>query len=235
MSAESLWYYAVAGRQEGPVALPALQQLLASGKLRPVDLVWNPSMTQWAPAASITALMGHANVGVVNTAMQQGYMPHAAAHAAAHLTSGYADQRYAGFWLRASAALIDAALVLVVTVAFVLVGSLAYVRITHRQNMDVSDAAVDATLVLFVIFINGIYKAWMESSRTQASLGKMAVGLYVTDDYGRRISFTRATMRYFAKLLSAIPLGLGFLMVAVTDRRRALHDMLASTLVQRRH
>jgi uncharacterized RDD family membrane protein YckC len=63
----------------------------------------------------------------------------------------------------------------------------------------------------------------------------MAVGLYVTDDYGRRISFTRATGRFFAKFLSAILLGIGFLMVAFTDRRRGLHDMLAGTLVQRRH
>jgi uncharacterized RDD family membrane protein YckC len=61
----------------------------------------------------------------------------------------------------------------------------------------------------------------------------MALGIIVTDLEGRRIGFGRATGRYFAKILSALILGIGFLMVAFTQRKQGLHDMIAGTLVVR--
>jgi uncharacterized RDD family membrane protein YckC len=83
------------------------------------------------------------------------------------------------------------------------------------------------------IFIGGswLYSALMESSSWQATLGKRALGLRVTDEHGERMSFAHATGRYFSKLLSAMTLGIGYLMVAFTDRKRGLHDMIANTLV----
>jgi uncharacterized RDD family membrane protein YckC len=71
----------------------------------------------------------------------------------------------------------------------------------------------------------------MESSAKQATVGKMALGIIVTDLEGRRLGFGRATGRYFAKILSALILGIGFLMAAFTERKQGLHDMVASTLV----
>lgn len=62
-------------------------------------------------------------------------------------------------------------------------------------------------------------------------MGKLALGIRVTDLEGRRISFPRALGRYFAKFLSAIILGVGFLMVAWTQRKQGLHDMICGTLV----
>jgi uncharacterized RDD family membrane protein YckC len=73
----------------------------------------------------------------------------------------------------------------------------------------------------------------MESSTSQATFGKMACGLAVTDTYGNRISFGRATGRYFAKILSALTLGIGFAMVGWTRQKRGLHDFVAGTLVVR--
>jgi uncharacterized RDD family membrane protein YckC len=73
----------------------------------------------------------------------------------------------------------------------------------------------------------------MESSSYQGTLGKMIFGLKVTDLYGNRISFERATGRNFAKILSAMILGIGYLMVAFTERKQGLHDLLAGTLVRR--
>ena len=80
---------------------------------------------------------------------------------------------------------------------------------------------------------NWIYEAVMESSSKQATLGKMALGLKVTDLEGRRISFARATGRHFAKLLSGMILLVGYIMAGFTERKQALHDMIAGTLVQR--
>ena len=60
---------------------------------------------------------------------------------------------------------------------------------------------------------------------------KKALGLSVTDLSGNRIGFGRATGRYFAKILSGLILLIGFIMVAFTQRKQGLHDMLAGTLV----
>jgi len=78
-----------------------------------------------------------------------------------------------------------------------------------------------------------IYEATLESSSRQATLGKMAMGLRVTDEQGRRISFARATARYFSKILSGMILFIGYIMAGFTARKQALHDLIAGTLVTR--
>ncbi len=78
-----------------------------------------------------------------------------------------------------------------------------------------------------------IYEAAMESSSKQATVGKMALGLKVTDLEGRRISFPRATGRHFAKYVSGMALLIGYIMAGFTERKQALHDMIAGTLVVR--
>ena len=83
-----------------------------------------------------------------------------------------------------------------------------------------------------VSFVAGwLYFALMESSARGATLGKMALGLRVVTSDGQRLSFLHATGRYFAKILSAIILFIGFIMIAFTERKRGLHDMIAGTLV----
>jgi uncharacterized RDD family membrane protein YckC len=71
----------------------------------------------------------------------------------------------------------------------------------------------------------------MESSSWQATLGKKALGMEVTDMEGRRIGFGRATGRTFGKIISAFILYIGFLMAAFTEKKQALHDMIAGCLV----
>jgi uncharacterized RDD family membrane protein YckC len=85
----------------------------------------------------------------------------------------------------------------------------------------------------FSTLANWIYEAALESSSYQATLGKMALGLKVTDLEGRRISFARATGRHFAKILSGLMFFIGFIMAGFTQRKQALHDMIAGTLVVR--
>lgn len=119
---------------------------------------------------------------------------------------------YAGFLKRLVAAIIDGVLVGIV------VGILT-------ATMDESWSGLISTL------LGWLYYAGMESSERQATLGKSVMGIYVTDLNGQRISFLRATGRYFAKILSALILMIGYIMAAFTERKQALHDMLASTLV----
>ncbi|GEQ96830.1 hypothetical protein JCM17844_04670 [Iodidimonas gelatinilytica] len=71
----------------------------------------------------------------------------------------------------------------------------------------------------------------MESSEKQATLGKAAIGIKVTDMNGQRISFLRATGRHFGKILSTIILLIGYVMILFTKRKQGLHDMIAGCLV----
>jgi uncharacterized RDD family membrane protein YckC len=81
--------------------------------------------------------------------------------------------------------------------------------------------------------LSWIYYASMESSTWQATLGKKILGLKVTDLAGNRITFARASGRFFGKILSGMILGIGFLMAGFTARKQALHDILAGCLVLR--
>jgi uncharacterized RDD family membrane protein YckC len=94
-------------------------------------------------------------------------------------------------------------------------------------------ASVAVIFTLYPILIAGqwLYFALMESSSKQASLGKMALGIIVTDIEGKRISFGKASGRYFGRILSAIIIYIGYLMIAFTEKKQGLHDMLANTLV----
>jgi len=126
---------------------------------------------------------------------------------------------YSGFWLRVAAALLDGLIVGAVTAPF---------------TVGMSDGnRYGATASSISLVIWWLYEALMESSAKQATLGKMALGIRVTDLDGNRIGFGKATGRHFAKYLSALILGIGYLMAAFTERKQALHDMLAGTLVLR--
>ena len=139
--------------------------------------------------------------------------------------AGQAQVTYGGFWIRLVAYIIDA------IVLSVVVGIIAAIMGVNLFNPEHPEAAYDPTLNLISLVISWLYFALMESSERGATLGKMAVGLRVVSSGGQRLSFLNATGRYFAKLLSALILCIGSLMIAFTDRKRGLHDMIAGTLV----
>jgi uncharacterized RDD family membrane protein YckC len=83
--------------------------------------------------------------------------------------------------------------------------------------------------------IEWLYFAGFESSSWQATPGKKVLNLVVTDLSGARISFGRGTGRYFSKWVTQlIPVFIGYILAGITERKQALHDMIASTLVLRR-
>ena len=136
---------------------------------------------------------------------------------------------YAGFWLRFWAYLID---------GFIL-GLLPFVVALIAAPLFFA-GGLGALAVGGMIFIvpilwteGWLYYAFMESSPYQATLGKKALGLKVTDMNGRPVSFGRATGRYFGKVLSHMLLNIGFIMAGFTQKKQALHDMLADCLVIR--
>lgn len=133
---------------------------------------------------------------------------------------------YAGFWIRFLAILVDALLVLIVAVGLALiVGGILGLSGTY-QTVPVTDLANRLGFV-----VEWLYFTLMTNGANQATYGKMAVGIKVTDESGRRIGLGRANARYWSKILSALLLVIGFLMVAFTDRKQGLHDKIAGTLV----
>ena len=137
--------------------------------------------------------------------------------------------KYAGFWLRVCAAIID-------TIVVNIIGSIAGFILGFGLGSVAGDTEATQSLATLLgsilgIIISWLYYALMESSPNQATLGKQALGIYVTDLNGEAISFAKATGRYFAKIISVIIIFIGFLMVAFTEKKQGLHDMIASTLV----
>ncbi len=92
-------------------------------------------------------------------------------------------------------------------------------------------ADFNATALLIEIITPWLYFSLLESSPKQATAGKMAIGIIVTDLQGNRISFGRATGRYFAKIVSAIIIFIGYIMAGFTQKKQALHDMISGCLV----
>ncbi len=148
---------------------------------------------------------------------------------------------YAGFWKRFAAYLIDSIIMGAVTF-LVLLPFLAALGIGAGVSSAMEDSEATAGLIglligayLFAIFVlmiaQWLYFALMESSSRQATLGKMALGIIVTDLNGGKISFGKATGRYFGKIISGMIFCIGYLMAAFTDKKQALHDMMAGTLV----
>lgn len=184
-----------------------------------------------APGASACAACGAP--GIAPLGGGQGF----AGRAAAAPASGPAvAPHYAGFWIRLLAYVIDSALVGFVG-AFVggFAGAVLGGLLGASGSPPEAIAAVSGIAgALAGTVILWLYFALMESSSTQATLGKMALGLAVTDAAGRPIGFGRATGRWFAKILSAIPLSIGFVVAGFTQRKQALHDLVAGTVVVRR-
>lgn len=140
--------------------------------------------------------------------------------------------QYAGFWRRFLASFLDGLVGGAVFIVLMLILMLASGGFTSLGRGDQGIATgVMAMLYVFIFFGSWLYPALMQSSKLQATVGMLALGLRVTDLEGRRISFGRATGRFFASWLSDIILCIGYIMIAFTAKKQGLHDIIAGTLV----
>jgi uncharacterized RDD family membrane protein YckC len=148
--------------------------------------------------------------------------------------------RPAGFWIRAVALLIDS---LILGVVFGVLGGIlvavAPFNISIKDTDNISDAEAMAAggfgivAVVLLVAVAWLYEAILTSSAHSATWGKQAMGLRVLRGDGARLSFGRATARYFSKSLITplLPLFIGYLLAAFTRRKQALHDFIADTVV----
>ena len=136
---------------------------------------------------------------------------------------------YAGFWLRAVAYLIDT---LLVSAVFGLLASFypsAFLKFPDVKAISLASLPQLTPLALVLTFlVVWLYYAFFEASVWQATPGKRTLQtLYVTDLNGRPLTFARASMRYFAKMISGLTFLVGYFLAGFTDKKQALHDILS--------
>jgi len=146
------------------------------------------------------------------------------------------EARYGGFFQRLGAWAIDSAIIQTL-------GAIASLPVFMVMGLQIGGEGAAGMSALMVAQLAGfalarvvgwLYDAGMISSSRQATLGKLALKLYVTDLDGRPVSFVDATKRHFASYLSSIVLLAGYLIQPVMKRKQTLHDLLADTLVVQR-
>lgn len=204
------WYYADAGHERrGPVTLVELAGLRDSRALNAESLVWTEGMAEWQPLRTIDGFVGDAQAA--------------------------RDIVYAGFWKRVAASVIDS---VIVSIAGAIVGGVLGAALAVGANSSFADPegiGFQLVVQLVGLAVGAAYYAAFHASRAQATPGKQAVGIKVCRGDGARISLLRAIGRYFATILSALTLMVGFAMAGFTQRKQALHDMVCDTLVVDRY
>jgi uncharacterized RDD family membrane protein YckC len=153
------------------------------------------------------------------------------------------NTNYAGFWLRFVAVIIDG-IIIGVAQSFIIVpilGVFGFNFATSLQDGDMSEAeamgmiaglmATMGTTILISGIIGILYYVLMETSKHQGTVGKIALGLKVTDMNGEKLDVSKALIRNLTKIVSGLILYIGYMMAGFTEKKQALHDMIASTLV----
>ncbi len=159
------------------------------------------------------------------------------------------EMEYAGFWLRFAAYLIDSAVLSVsaIIIATPAILTIVGVAISLREINSFPQLLEDGNWLkigiivgviilasLLGLVVGWLYYALMESSRYGGTLGKLAVGIKVTDLNGERVTFARASGRYFARIVTNLTMLIGYIIAGITERKQALHDIIASCLVIRK-
>jgi uncharacterized RDD family membrane protein YckC len=154
------------------------------------------------------------------------------------------NSTYAGFWLRFVAYLIDTVIIYAVQ-SFIFIPIFGLLGISFASRADDFENMSDAEAMGMVgtmmaasgaaIFLGSIiailYWSLMESSKYQATVGKLALGLRVTDMDGNNLDFVKALVRNVCKIISGMIMGIGYIMAGFTDKKQGLHDIIANTLV----
>jgi len=127
---------------------------------------------------------------------------------------------YSGFWKRLIAALLDG-------IIFILFDLVLVAIIINNGHNNINPLILGS----FETVLFWLYVTIMESSRFKGTLGKLTLGIIVTDLNGIQVSFARANVRYFSKLISTATLFIGFIIAAFTEKKQALHDIISGCLV----
>ncbi|WP_075342484.1 RDD family protein [Tenacibaculum agarivorans] len=136
--------------------------------------------------------------------------------------------QFAGFWKRFLASIIDNVLIIFFSgsMKWYIFDTLSFTE----YNQD-ADKTAHIIWIFYLFFVRWSYFSGMESSPLKATIGKIAVGIYVTDKNGNRINLSKANKRFFLKIVSGLTFSIGYIMAGYPEKKQALHDMLSDCLV----
>jgi len=199
------WYVHKDGEVVGPVAVGYLQALLDRGEIGHQTMVAKVGAPSWTSLSETPELRNLA-------------------------ASGALPPVYAGFWMRLLAYLIDAVIIFAIAmmVAFIFGLGLALV-VNNARGYSSQFWNVVGWIISFAV--NIAYYTSFPAGPWQATLGKRICGIHIVRTNGEPVTASLAFGRYLGYFVSTITLGIGFLMVAWTDQKKALHDMLCGTRV----
>jgi len=250
------WYYADGGRQVGPIEETALDELVRSGLVRDDTLVWREGMPNWQPHGTVRAPKPPAPMPaqlIPDTAYcsecgrpfpAAQLVPIGNASVCAQCKPVFLQRireggqslgvrRYAGFWIRFVARVLDGVILGVV---------LAVVNIPVQMMVGLGSIRGDQAGALPLVFgllgfmilvdfaLGFAYEVYFVSTRG-ATPGKMILGLKIIRSDGGPLSVGQAVGRYFAYLLDGFTMLIGFIIAGFDEQKRSLHDRICDTRV----
>lgn len=209
------WYYAEGGKQMGPVEESALDGLVGAGIVRDDTLVWHEGMAAWQPHAAVRASRAGIAVPFPSPAPP------------------FSGVRYAGFWIRFLARLIDGAILgiagLILRLPLMIMLGIG-MGLGRPLGMMSAVGAVTGVALLVNLALGMAYEVYFVSTRG-ATPGKMALGLKIIRADGSSVPPGLALGRYFAQWISGLTLLIGYIMAGLDSQKRALHDRICETRV----
>ncbi len=252
------WYYGEAGKQIGPIDEASFDALVGAGIIRDETLVWRAGLPAWQkyqtirPAPPLPPPLIAADGAAVRFCSECGkpYPPDELAAFGTSLVCAACKpaftqklregiqptgaMRYAGFWIRFVAVVVDGIALYIVSMIFFAI-SMIFIHIDWanigRSQADIMQLlALEGIWALFNLIVSAVYETWM-IGRFGATAGKMACSLLVVNSDGTKLSYQRALGRHFAKYLSSFTLGIGYIMAGLDEEKRSLHDRVCDTRV----
>jgi uncharacterized RDD family membrane protein YckC len=251
------WFYVDAGQQAGPVSEEQLDELRRSGKINENTLVWRDGMTDWLPLSQAKPMTSGQPPLMVTTGTWPAtaapgavcaecgklfeiseMIRHGDAYICANckpifmqkLTEGARIQTgaltYAGFWIRAAAKIVDG---LILGVVLMVPMVLLIIRSSSRNNPEELNYILIPFQVGYYVVL-GLYSVFFVG-KYGATPGKMVCKLQIVTADGGKVSYGRATGRFFAEILSGMICYIGYIMAGFDAEKRALHDHICSTRV----
>jgi uncharacterized RDD family membrane protein YckC/DNA-directed RNA polymerase subunit RPC12/RpoP len=254
------WHYVQSGEAKGPVSDQEFQNLIAQGVIGPSTLVWRDGMAEWvplsqagvqaAPAAAPPQILpgGLAPSGAAvcsqcgrafppGEVIQVGSLNVCAECKPAFLQRvreggelGPGQLKYAGFWIRFAAKIIDGLIMGVVNGLLGFALGLVFTTTVKARPGEVFFPPVMLASFGFGVILAASYSTFF-LGRFGATPGKMACKLKVVTPEGRPVSYATGFGRYFGEMVSALICYIGFMMAGWDSEKRALHDRICNTRV----
>jgi uncharacterized RDD family membrane protein YckC len=250
------WYYAKDGQQVGPVGESEWTQLLSLGTITPSTLVWREGMANWQPFSEVQSER-HTAIPPVPAAAQAGLdviciecgksfpadevIRYGDSSVCANCKPVFVQKLqegarllgtmdYAGFWIRFAAKLLDGLILLVPILILTVIFLVPALQRPGRGQAPFMSVGLQLGLQLAYYALAGVYNIFF-LGRYGATPGKMALKIRVVTADGDKISYGRATGRFFGEILSGLVCNIGYIIAAFDDEKRALHDRICNTRV----